>query len=103
VMITPTSEQSHPPAAALLAKEKDPVGLDQGCESFLLATMFPYKLFAMPLCHAGIVLMNPNARLSSKSAIFDGSVASPDGLTIDLPFGDSHSGEAAKSVPHRSR
>src|SRR5215831_11977474 len=40
VMIAPTSEEPHPPAAALLAKEKDPVGFDQGCESFLLATTF---------------------------------------------------------------
>jgi hypothetical protein len=40
VMIAPTSEQPHPPAAALLAKEKDPIGLDQGGESFLLATIF---------------------------------------------------------------
>jgi hypothetical protein len=39
VMIASTSEEPHPPAAALLAKEKDPVGFDQGCESFLLATM----------------------------------------------------------------
>src|SRR5215475_5720794 len=40
VMITPTSEQPHPPAAALLAKEKYPGGLDQSCASFLLATIF---------------------------------------------------------------
>jgi hypothetical protein len=40
VMIAPTSEDPHPPAAALLAEEKDPVGFDQGSESFLLATMF---------------------------------------------------------------
>jgi hypothetical protein len=40
MMIAPTSEQPHPPAAALRAKQKDPVGLDQGGESFLLATMF---------------------------------------------------------------
>src|SRR5215471_20421386 len=39
VMIAPTSEQPHPPAAALFAKEKYPVGLDQSCESFLLATI----------------------------------------------------------------
>src|SRR5262245_30737642 len=42
VIIAPTSEQPHPPAAALLAKEKDPIGLDHGGESFLLATI-PYK------------------------------------------------------------
>jgi hypothetical protein len=40
VMIASTSEQPHPPAATLLAKEKYPVGLDQSCASFLLATMF---------------------------------------------------------------
>jgi len=40
VMIAPTSEEPHPPAATLLAKEKYPAGFDQGCESFLLATMF---------------------------------------------------------------
>ena len=40
VMIAPTSEQPHPPAAALLAKEKYPGGLDQSCASFLLATIF---------------------------------------------------------------
>lgn len=43
VMIAPTSEQPHPPAAALLAKEKDPIGLDQGGKSFLLSDNFPYK------------------------------------------------------------
>src|SRR5262249_8205980 len=40
VIIAPTSEPPHPPSAPLLAKKKDPVGLDQSCESFLLATMF---------------------------------------------------------------
>jgi hypothetical protein len=40
VMIAPASEQPDPPAATLLAKEEYPVGLDQGCASFLLATMF---------------------------------------------------------------
>jgi hypothetical protein len=40
VMMAPTGQQPHPPAAALLAKEKGPVGLDQSCESPLLATMF---------------------------------------------------------------
>jgi len=33
-------------------------------------------------CQAGIVLMNPNARLSSKSAMFAGSAASPDVLPL---------------------
>src|SRR5215510_12177937 len=33
-------------------------------------------------CQAGIALMNPNARLSSKSATFAGSAASPDALTL---------------------
>src|SRR6476619_4804874 len=42
VMIPPTSEQAHPPAAALLAKNKDPVGLDQSGESFL-GDDFHYK------------------------------------------------------------
>lgn len=38
VMVTPTSEQSHPPATALPAKEEYPAGLDQDSESSLLAT-----------------------------------------------------------------
>src|SRR5215470_8258789 len=33
-------------------------------------------------CQAGIVLMTPNARLSSKSASFARSAASPDALTL---------------------
>src|SRR5262249_58284623 len=33
MMIATPSEQPHPPAAALLAEEKDPVGFDQSCES----------------------------------------------------------------------
>jgi hypothetical protein len=41
VMIAPTREQPNPPATALLAKEQDPVGLDQGGESSLLTRYSP--------------------------------------------------------------
>jgi len=64
VVIATTSEQPHLPAAALFAKDKDPVGFDHGGESLLLAYAAPYKLSAMLPCQAGITLTNPNARLS---------------------------------------
>jgi hypothetical protein len=47
--------------------------------------------------------MNPNARLSSKSAMFAGSAASPDVFTLDLSLGHSHAPGDARSVPHRRR